>query len=401
MKDYDVAIVGAGPAGTSAAILLAQGGRRVLLLEKEHFPRHKLCGEFISPECLAEFARLGVGPQMRAAGGVDLSETVFYGRRGRGVAVPSEWFGAIDAAALGLSRAAMDAQLLQRARQVGVEVREGVQALNLEQDAGGRVTGLAVRVGAERHTVQARVLLDASGRGRVLARRVAGQVAPQRAPLVAFKTHLADSAGVAGTCEIYFYKGGYGGLNSVEGGAGNLCFIVSAADAKAHGGDAARIMRAVVMANPRAAKTLRGAHNITPWLAVALERFGHFAVAPAEGLLTVGDAAAFIDPFTGSGMLMALQGGALAAATIAEHLPRLAQDGAWAHLAQDYERRHREKFAARLRVCSWLRRAAFTPLLADAALFVAGLNDGLRRRLARATRQGRVLHEGAKEQEAV
>ncbi len=69
MKDYDVAIVGAGPAGTSAAILLAQSGQRVLLLEKERFPRHKLCGEFISPECLAEFARLGVGPQMRAAGG--------------------------------------------------------------------------------------------------------------------------------------------------------------------------------------------------------------------------------------------------------------------------------------------------------------------------------------------
>ncbi|HEV7701214.1 MAG TPA: FAD-dependent oxidoreductase, partial [Pyrinomonadaceae bacterium] len=85
-QSYDVAIVGAGPAGSSAAIRLANAGRSVLLVEKEQFPREKLCGEFISPECLEHFSELGVLDAMQSAGGVELTETIFYGRGGRGVA---------------------------------------------------------------------------------------------------------------------------------------------------------------------------------------------------------------------------------------------------------------------------------------------------------------------------
>ena len=66
--DYDVIIAGGGPAGSSAAIHLATGGARVLLLEQKKFPRAKLCGEFISPECTPHFERLGVAEKMLAAG---------------------------------------------------------------------------------------------------------------------------------------------------------------------------------------------------------------------------------------------------------------------------------------------------------------------------------------------
>ena len=69
---YDVAIVGAGPAGSAAAIRLVLAGKRVVLIEKEKFPRHKLCGEFISPECLTNFDELGVLDSMRVAGGVEI-----------------------------------------------------------------------------------------------------------------------------------------------------------------------------------------------------------------------------------------------------------------------------------------------------------------------------------------
>src|SRR2546423_15311009 len=118
---YDVIIAGGGPAGASAAIHLATRGARVLLVEQKKFPRPKLCGEFISPECAAHFERLGVTERMAVSGPSNLKETVFYSQGGANVAVPSNWFSTAGVA-LGLSRAEMDERLLRRAAQVGVEV---------------------------------------------------------------------------------------------------------------------------------------------------------------------------------------------------------------------------------------------------------------------------------------
>ncbi|HEX8117274.1 MAG TPA: FAD-dependent oxidoreductase, partial [Pyrinomonadaceae bacterium] len=87
--EFDAIIVGGGPAGASAAVHLAASGARVLLAERERFPRDKLCGEFISPECLGHFERLGVSEAMSRGGGARVSETVFYAPSGRGVSVPS------------------------------------------------------------------------------------------------------------------------------------------------------------------------------------------------------------------------------------------------------------------------------------------------------------------------
>src|SRR5215204_7362771 len=120
---FDVVIAGAGPAGTSAAIHLARNGVRVLLLEQKKFPRPKLCGEFISPECQRHFQNLGVSQAMTAANPTALTETVFYSSRGHHVTIPSSWFG--GPAALGLSRNVMDDVLLRRAQACGVEVIEG------------------------------------------------------------------------------------------------------------------------------------------------------------------------------------------------------------------------------------------------------------------------------------
>ncbi|MBK9768315.1 MAG: FAD-dependent monooxygenase [Chloracidobacterium sp.] len=122
-KQYDVAIAGAGPAGSSLAIRLANAGLSVILTEQKAFPREKLCGAFISPECQIHFNELGVLPHIKAAGGTELKETVFFAQSGKGVAVESAWFGVPDSLALGLSRAEMDLILFSRAKAVGVDVR--------------------------------------------------------------------------------------------------------------------------------------------------------------------------------------------------------------------------------------------------------------------------------------
>ncbi|MCM3901664.1 MAG: NAD(P)/FAD-dependent oxidoreductase [Pyrinomonadaceae bacterium] len=389
---YDVAIAGAGPAGTSAAIHLATQGARVLLVEQKRFPRAKLCGEFISPECLRHFDRLGVADQMISAGATTLTQTVFYSRKGRSVNVPSEWFGA-NGRALGLSRSEMDQKLLERAKDAGVLVLEDTHASDLILDR-GRVLGLRLKCGPESKDHHALVTVDATGRTRALARRLnrrRKQEHTGRYRLVAFKAHLENAQASEGACEIYFYPGGYGGLSSVEGGVSNFCFIASAKDVRRCGSDPEAVIRASVFLNSRAAYTLAHAHARTEWLSVSLEGFGRRKLVPAEGLLTIGDAAAFIDPFSGSGMLIALESGELAAQTITNQLERLRRNASFTPLAREYRLEYQKKFDSRLRICSLLRRAAFVPSLAEAAILFFGTSTRLRRRVARITRPSQNL----------
>jgi flavin-dependent dehydrogenase len=391
-EEFDAIIVGGGPAGASAAVHLAASGARVLLAERERFPREKLCGEFISPECLEHFARLGVLEAMGRGGGARVTETVFYAPSGRGVSVPSAWFGGQGGDALGLSRAEMDARLLARAQEAGVAVVEEASLASLIVEE-GCVRGVRLHAdGGELKEFRARVTMDATGRHRAVVRRAERELGREvderlngRAPLVAFKAHLDGARGAAGVCEIYFYPGGYGGLSPVEKGLSNLCFIARAEDVRAAGSDAERVMREVLMKNRRAAESLKDATARTRWLGVSLEGFGRHEPAPFKGLLAVGDAAAFIDPFTGSGMLMALEGGELAARAVSNWLARGGED--FDEIARDYRRAYASRFDARLRLCGLLRRAALAPTaLAEVSVVALGASAALRRCLARATR---------------
>src|SRR5687768_17139916 len=384
-SDYDVIIAGGGPAGSSAAIHLSLRGARVLLAEQKKFPRPKLCGEFISPECITQFERLGVSDQMLARSPSPLTETVFYSQAGARVSVPSAWLSK-GGVALGLSRAEMDERLLRRASEVGVDVREetSVTSLNFEN---GRVTGVSLKTHNSEEPVRNSITIDATGRSRVLARIVEkkGSVSSQQRELVAFKAHLRNTGVAPGTCEIYFYGGGYGGLSSIENGLSNLCFIVNARDVRRCQSNADRVMRSIVCRNQRASHTLREAVPHSDWLAVSLEGFGRHSPTPVDGLLTIGDAASFIDPFTGSGMLMALESGELVASTIMRHLPQL-HELPLRTLSEQYRAAYGRQFNSRLRLCSLIRRAAFAPGVADFAIRLFGASDTLRRRVARATR---------------
>ena len=381
-KTYDVVVVGAGPAGSSAAIRLARGGLRVLLVEAKRFPREKLCGEFISPECLDHFAELGVTEKMSAAGGVDLLRTVFYSRSGRSVEVPSEWFGG-NSNALGLSRAEMDRLLLERAREVGVAVAEETQA-NARTD-NGNVIGVRLKSSdGQPDEILTKLTIDATGRSRVLARSIEkerGIAARNKPEFVAFKTHLPDSKVPVNDCEIYAYTGGYGGASRVENGRCNVCFIVKSELAKECGSDAERVMLERVFANKRAKESLAGSRIIEPWLAVPIAGYGRFDLAPVNGLLAIGDAAAFIDPFTGSGILMALQSAKIAADAILDN-----RSSSFAQIAAEYKHGHDAAFARRLRISSILRHAAYRPMLAESIIFLLSKSSFARHRLATATR---------------
>src|SRR5919197_2477942 len=88
---YDVIVIGAGPAGSTVSTLLARSGLRALLLEKSRFPREKVCGEFITPDCLRVFDRLGVKERMFDAGAKLVDRWALFAPDGRSVDVPMEW----------------------------------------------------------------------------------------------------------------------------------------------------------------------------------------------------------------------------------------------------------------------------------------------------------------------
>jgi flavin-dependent dehydrogenase len=387
-----IAVVGAGPAGASLAIRLAKKDHRVVLIEREKFPRQKLCGEFISPECFRHFRELEVSEKMFGAGGERIAETVFYAPNGKSVSVPSEWFDVNEAGALSLSRAEMDLQLLEKAANVGVEVLEetSVSGLLIENDAVG---GVKIRTSNNQtKEIAADLTVDATGRARILA-KLAGKfqnsnskIAPIQNPqsriqnrLVGFKTHLKNVNFQRGRCEIYFFPEGYGGLSYVENGLANFCFLIKAGAVKKYESDAQQIIEKLVYQNKRALKTLENSAPIHDWLAVSVDGFGRKDLNPTGNLFAVGDAGAFIDPFTGSGMLMALESAEILAQAIS-------QCSTAKQIAERYKREHARKFQKRLFICSILRRAAFTPLFAE--LFISVLNSGVfpRKILARATR---------------
>jgi flavin-dependent dehydrogenase len=378
-NNFDVIIAGGGPAGSSAAIHLARERLRVLLVEQKKFPRAKLCGEFISPECRRHFETLGVAGAMITSDPATLTETVFYSARGHHVTIPSSWFG--EPAALGLSRAVMDNVLLRRAREGGVTVIEGATITEPVID-NNIVRGVKLKInGHEQHHV-APLTIDATGRARILTRKLDSREQKSKAKLIAFKVHLRNTRVAPGACEIYFYPDGYGGLSSVEGGISNLCFIISAEQVKRHSSDPELVMRELVMKNRRAAYTLEHAQRDSEWLSASWERFGRQQPSPAKGLLAIGDSAAFIDPFTGSGMLMALESGELVAEVISRHRNELD-----AHVVgADYASAYVQKFDSRLRISAWLRRAAFKHRLAGMGIAVCGVSNSFRNRIVRATR---------------
>jgi flavin-dependent dehydrogenase len=376
-----VVIAGAGPAGSSLAIRLADKGFEVVLIERDKFPRQKLCGEFISPESLSHFRELDVLDAMLVVGGDRIERTSFFAPSGRSVTVSSEWFGD-SGGALSISRAAMDSILLERARAAGVEVIEETHVFGLELENGSVRQLRAKSADGNRFEIGGDLFVDATGRSGQLGKLAVKSKTEDPRPkidsrLIGFKAHLENVRLERGNCEIYFFDGGYGGLSFIEGGLANHCFLVRADRFKASG-SVGELLETVVFRNRRAADAMRGSRPVFDWLAVSVDGFGKKRIRAAENLFSVGDAAAFIDPFTGSGMLMALE----SSAVFAESIGRRKCDS----IASDFAARYDQKFTRRLRFCSVLRTAAFWPRASSLLIGALGTSGGLVERLARATR---------------
>jgi flavin-dependent dehydrogenase len=347
VKPLDLLVLGGGPAGAAIAALAAERGARVLVVDRDRFPRDKVCGEFLSVEGQGVLERLGVMRTLLAAGAVGIARSTITSRAGRAVDAPLPDLPGIGREALGVSRRLLDATLVDRARALGAVVRERCEAVvPLLED--GRVAGARLRgVGRrdEGEDVVAALVIGADGRRSALARALHPSLGdpPRCGPRSWFglEVHLEGGFSVPrDRVELHLFDGGYAGIGPVEGGRVDLCFIVRVAALRACGGSPERVVRERILANPAARRSLAGTTPCSSWKSVGPLRFGPRRPT-AAGALFVGDAAGTIDPFCGEGISNALKGAEVA---LPFALYAAARGGLGKDAARGYERAWRAAF---------------------------------------------------------
>jgi menaquinone-9 beta-reductase len=315
VKVVDVIVVGAGPAGAATAILLAERGWSVALLDKAAFPRPKICGEYLSPEASRILDRLGVLKTVDQAGAQPL--------RGMRIVAPDgtvlegvypttgPWRGYRDHA-LAVPREKLDRILVERAKSFPVDVRERHRVTGLltenERIAGVRAQDEDGR-GLE---LRARLVVGADGRSSVVASSL-GLVRPHPLRRMALVQHVALE-GLGDRGEIFIDPPDYAILNPVLPGLVNLGLVVPLAHAAPWSGRLETFFRARLKQLRHLAPRLAGMEPAGRLMAMGplAYRVGEPRV---DGVLLAGDAAGFYDPFTGEGLFTALRSAELLADT--------------------------------------------------------------------------------------
>jgi flavin-dependent dehydrogenase len=271
-----VTVIGAGPAGSTAAIAACREGAEVRIYEKSIFPRHKVCGEFLSPEVSVVFEKLGIMQPF-----LDLNPFLIREANVRVGGMVKQW--TLDEPAYGISRYTLDNFLLEYAKSLGAEMfREPAKP------------------------VDGRTVL-ATGRQRALT---TGN------RLFGFKAHFSGE--VNDRIDLLFEGEMYLGISCVENGMTNVCGLASESLLRRYHFRPDELIEDF----PRLEQRLRGLTRKMDWLVAGPLVFGGgFEGRSSDELYPAGDALGFVDPFTGSGMLGAIATGFLAGRAGAQGVP--------------------------------------------------------------------------------
>ncbi|HMF90370.1 MAG TPA: NAD(P)/FAD-dependent oxidoreductase [Candidatus Angelobacter sp.] len=343
--EFDLIVAGAGPAGSACAITAARAGRRVLLLDKDRFPRHKVCGEFVSAESLHLLRSLlddQHNHEFAARPGVPAARIFLDGKS---ISFP------VTPAARSIPRFDLDAALVASARQCGIRVEEG-DAVRWVAQNGAQNGAFTVRTAEREFTATA--VVNATGRWSQLTQYDVAD--GKKDKWIGLKAHFREQS-PPHSVDLYFFSGGYCGVTPVDPQTVNACAMVQAG--------AARSLEEVFAAHPELWKRSR---NWRPVFSVVTTSPLYFRKPETcdQGMLLAGDAAGFIDPFAGDGISLALHGGALAAESL---LPFFAGELSLEESQRRYHRAYLERFAPAFRNAARLRALLAVPQWIRSRLF--------------------------------
>ena len=379
--DFDAIIIGGGPAGSTAAILLAQAGWSVALVEKQAFPRRKVCGECISATNLPLLHALGIGAAFDALAGPELREVaLFAGHASLHAPLPA--FSERHPWGRALGREHLDTLLIARAAEAGATILQPCTVKRIERDGRLHVCH-AVDADNDAAILRAPALIAAHGSWEPDPSSE-DKHRPQRASdLFAFKANFRNAQLAPGVLPVLAFSGGYGGIVLGDHGRTTLAFCIRrdalrASRAKHAVRKAANAALAHVEASCAGVRdVLQGAELEAPWLSVGPIQPGIRAAWRDDGVFAIGNVAGEAHPILGEGMSMAIQSAWLLCERLIPRRDELRDGCAHAEVGRDYAKAWRRSFAPRIRLASAFAHLAMRPRASAALLPLLQLWPGL------------------------
>ncbi len=308
MNTSEVLIVGGGLAGLTAALDLASQRKRVIVVEKNQYPHHRVCGEYVSNEVKPYLERLGFSAD--ALGLPQMDTFQLSTAKGKCIEVQ------LPLGGFGISRYAFDNHLFQLARQQGV-----VFLFDTVTDIQFVENHFIITL-ASKQTLTSRVVIGAYGKRSLLDKKLQRGFIQQKSPWLGIKCHYDNHDHPVNVVALHNFPGGYGGLSQTEEGSVNFCCLVQYKQFKQEGSDIKTFYQNAVSQNPWVNAFLsRATPKFERPLTIAQICFEQKNTVENH-ILMCGDSAGLIHPLCGNGMAMAIHSAKLAAEQVAMFLEK-------------------------------------------------------------------------------
>ena len=359
-KKSQIVIIGGGLAGLTSAIHLCSYGFKVYVIEKDTYPNHKVCGEYISAEILPYLESLGI--QLNSLSPKHISKLIYSTPSGN--KIESE----LDLGGIGLSRFALDHFLYLKALELGVEILQDL-AINVlfENDMFKVET-------SKNKSIECEIVLGGYGKRSNLDKKLNRGFIANKNGWLAIKAHYSNANFPDDTVELHNFDGGYCGLSKTETGAVNVCYLATYQSFKQYK-DPEEYKLQVLCKNPYLKDFFTNSEDIFEKdLSIAQISFEKKTTIE-DHILMLGDAAGLIHPLCGNGMAMAIHSAKLASEAVINNYSTQGVDRK--AMEKEYVTKWNSNFKSRLRFGGILQKILLNPSLAEGTQKLVSLMPGI------------------------